>query len=504
MKAIQITEFGAPEVLVYTELPTPQAGEGEILIKVESAAVNFADVMRRAALTYPFPTPLPFIPGSEVAGTVAALGPGVDEPAIGTAVFALAGAGSNGYAQYAVAPAGQVIPIPPTLNADEACALTVAGLTAALLLSEVTQLQAGESVLIPGAGGGVGSFAIQIARLLGAGTIIGAASSAIKQAAAHAAGAHHVFDYTQPDWPEQVRALTGGRGVDVVLEMSGGTVFAQSLRCLAPFGRAAIYGMASGTPLSFDAAILKHSSTIQRRTSRYTFLIWGCGLACARKQRWQRCNGSSATPPLVRSASRWHAPCHLLRPPRRIACLKRAPPPAKLFLSPGCRCDCRLRVTQEPRIRGSVKSPASCPSWLPWLAGNVIRAAGAVKRETGSLKQLSMAAQITFHAGMFSIIHFTRGILNSEFGILTPDSGLLTPTLRHINAKTGQLKRLAQLALRQIDLGHKALVVFAIHQQQRRFIALRLAIEHVDAFDEHGVTLAACLGKRQRLPIGTV
>jgi NADPH:quinone reductase-like Zn-dependent oxidoreductase len=256
MKAIQLSQFGSPEVLVYTEVPTPEPGAGEILIKVESAGVNFADVMRRAAMTYPFPTPLPFIPGSEVAGTVAGLGAGVAGPPMGAAVFALSGDGSRGYAQYALAPASQVIPIPPSLSADESCALTVAGLTAALLLGEVTHLQAGESVLIPGAGGGVGSFAIQIARLLGAGTIIGAASSPARQAAARAAGADHVIDYTQPDWPMQVRELTGGRGVDVVLEMSGGDVFTQSLSCLAPFGRAAVYGMASGAPLHFDSDTL--------------------------------------------------------------------------------------------------------------------------------------------------------------------------------------------------------------------------------------------------------
>jgi NADPH:quinone reductase-like Zn-dependent oxidoreductase len=256
MKAIQLTHFGPPEVLVYTEVPTPEPGAGEILIKVESAAVNFSDVMRRAAMTYPFPTPLPFIPGSEVAGTVAALGAGVAGPPVGASVFALSADGSRGYAEYTVANANQVIPIPPRLSADEACALIVAGLTAALLLEEVTHLRAGESVLIPGAGGGVGGFAIQIARLLGAGTIIGATSSSAKHGAARTAGADHVVDYTQSDWTTQVWELTNGRGVDVVLEMSGGDVFAQSMRCLAPFGRAAVYGMASGEPLRFDGDTL--------------------------------------------------------------------------------------------------------------------------------------------------------------------------------------------------------------------------------------------------------
>lgn len=258
MKAIQIDRHGPPDVLLYTDLPTPAPGPGEVLIKVESASVNFADVMRRSGAPYPFPTPLPFIPGSEVAGSVAALGAGVAGPPPGTPVFALVGRdGSTGYAQYALADAAQVVPIPPGLGADEACALVVAGATALLLLKEVARLQPGEAVLVPGAGGGVGAYAVQLAKLLGAGPVIGAASTAEKQALARELGADAVVDYTRPDWPERVRALTGGRGVDVLLEMSGGPVLAEGLGCLAPFGRAIVYGMASREPLRLDDATLR-------------------------------------------------------------------------------------------------------------------------------------------------------------------------------------------------------------------------------------------------------
>ena len=258
MQAIQINRYGPPEVLEYRELPTPTAGPGQILIRVESAAVNYADVMRRSNAPYPFPTPLPFIPGGEVAGIVAALGAGVTGPPVGTPVFALVGAdGSSGYAQFALAAAPNVIPIPPTLSPDAACGLVVAGVTAQLLLTEVTKLQPGERVLIPGAAGGVGGYAVQIARALGAGQVIAAASTPAKQEQARALGADAAVDYTQPDWSEQVRALTGGAGVDVVLEMSGGPTLAESLRCLAPFGRAVVYGMASRTPLTLDAATLE-------------------------------------------------------------------------------------------------------------------------------------------------------------------------------------------------------------------------------------------------------
>lgn len=257
MKAIQMQQYGDPDVLVYTSLPEPEPGPGQILIKVESVAVNYSDIMRRSNTPYPFPTPLPFIPGGEVAGTVEQLGEGVTRPPIGTAVFALAGqGGSTGYAQYAVADATLVIPIPPSLSMDEASSLIVAGATAMLIVKAVAKLQAHESILIPGAGGGVGNYAVQIAKMLGAEVVIGAVSSASKREATLAAGADSVIDYTQSDWPNQVREITHGRGVDVALEMSGGQIFAQTLDCLAPFGRVVVYGMASLQPLQLDQETL--------------------------------------------------------------------------------------------------------------------------------------------------------------------------------------------------------------------------------------------------------
>ena len=147
MWAVQCEEFGSPDVLVYRELPIPKPGTGQILIKVESAAVNFADVLRRRNSVYPFPTALPYIPGSEVAGIVEALGAGVAGPPVGTPVFALVGNdGSTGYAQYALANAPQVTPLPPGLSKDIACGLIVAGATAVLTLKESARLQAGEGL----------------------------------------------------------------------------------------------------------------------------------------------------------------------------------------------------------------------------------------------------------------------------------------------------------------------------------------------------------------------
>lgn len=250
MQAIRAKSFGTPDVLVIEEVPVPRPGPGQVLIRVESAGVNFSDVKRRRNDPYPFPTTLPYTPGGEVAGTVEALGEGVEGPSVGTPVFALVGEdGSTGYAQFAVANAPGVIPIPPGLSADVASGLVIAGSTAVLILKEAARLRTGETVLVQGAAGGVGSYAVQVAKLLGAGTVIGAAGSPGKREAVLALGADHAVDYTKADWPDRVLELTGGRGVDVVLEMAGGAAFERSLLCLAPFGRAVVYGSTSGEPL---------------------------------------------------------------------------------------------------------------------------------------------------------------------------------------------------------------------------------------------------------------
>ena len=254
MKLVRAHTFGGPDVLIFEDGPQPVAEPGQVLVRVEAASVNFADVLRRRNGPYPFPTALPFTPGSEVAGTVEALGEGVAGPPVGTPVFALVGGdGSTGYAQFAVADGEQVVPVPAGLSADEAAGIVVAGSTALLTLTEVGQLQAGETVLVEGAGGGVGGFAVQLAAHLGA-TVIGAASTPARREAALKYGADHVVDYTEPGWGHRVRELTGGRGVDLVLDTVGGPVFTQALYALAPFGRIVVAGMAGGVPLTLDPA----------------------------------------------------------------------------------------------------------------------------------------------------------------------------------------------------------------------------------------------------------
>ncbi|KPF55084.1 hypothetical protein D621_09060 [beta proteobacterium AAP51] len=258
MRAAVAVHEGGPAALRLQTLPVPTPGPGQVLIRVESAAVNFSDVKRRRGDAYPFPTAFPFVPGSEVAGTVTALGPGVSSVALGDAVFGLVGGqGLGGYAQFALAQANQIGPRPPMIHPDQACGLTVAGTTALLLLREAARLQPGETVLVSAAAGGVGSFLVPLALRLGAQAVIALVGSPAKAAQARALGATATVDALAADWHEPVRALTGGRGVDVLLESGGGDALAQGLRALAPFGRAVVYGAASGLDARLDAAALK-------------------------------------------------------------------------------------------------------------------------------------------------------------------------------------------------------------------------------------------------------
>jgi NADPH2:quinone reductase len=243
MNAVRVSEFGGPEVLENARIERPEPGEGEVLIEVRSVGVNYADTMRRQD-RYVLRQSLPFVPGSEVAGTVAALGPGVEGVSVGDRVVTLLGTG--GYAEYAAAPAQGLIPIPNGLDFDYAAAIPLQGLTAYHVLKTSGQLREGESVVVHAAAGGVGTLAVQMAKLLGAGTVIATASTPEKLELARSLGADVLIDYTEEDWPERVKEATGGRGADVILEMVGGDFPQKNLRCLATFGRMVVYGAASG------------------------------------------------------------------------------------------------------------------------------------------------------------------------------------------------------------------------------------------------------------------
>lgn len=253
MKAMQFSEVGGPEVLRLVEVPDPVPGAGQVLVRVESAGVNFSDTARRGGRWFPEPTPVPFILGSEVAGTVIALGEGVTTPSVGTQLFGLT---SAGYAELALLDAASAVPVPKTLGTDEAAGLLLVGLTASVIIQGAARVEPGETVFVPAASGGLANYAIQIAKLAGA-TVIGGTSSQAKREVALGYGADYVVDYSAEGWIDEVLALTGGRGVDVALEMTSPAHVTQTLRILAPFGRLVVYGAAAGRDTHLDGTALE-------------------------------------------------------------------------------------------------------------------------------------------------------------------------------------------------------------------------------------------------------
>jgi NADPH:quinone reductase-like Zn-dependent oxidoreductase len=240
MRQIVITRYGTPEVLQVREAPDLSPGADEVRIAVHAAGVNFADVMARLGLYPDAPKP-PVVVGYEVAGVVDAIGRGVTDLREGDRVVALTYFG--GYATQAVVPAGFAFAIPDALSAVDAAAIPVNYLTAYLALYRLANVTAGETVLIHGAGGGVGIAATQLARLRGA-TILGTASST-KHDAILRGGVDHAIDYRHVDVVSEVRRLTRDRGADVVLDPLGGASFRDSYRLLAPLGRLVVYGVSA-------------------------------------------------------------------------------------------------------------------------------------------------------------------------------------------------------------------------------------------------------------------
>jgi len=234
VRAIQITEFGGPEVLTLTDLSDPEPGPGTSLVEVVRAGVNYADT-HHVENSYLAPTQLPLVPGAEVAGRTAD----------GRRIVALVGEG--GYAERAVVPDRLSFEIPDAVSEAQALALLVQGVTAWHLLRTSARLVEGESVVVHAAAGGVGSLAVQLARSWGAGRVIATASSEAKRSLALELGADVALDSTSEGLTDQLREANGGKGVDIVLEMTGGPVFDDSLAALARFGRMVAYGMASRT-----------------------------------------------------------------------------------------------------------------------------------------------------------------------------------------------------------------------------------------------------------------
>jgi len=233
MAAVDIDAPGGPEVLRLVRRPLPKPGANEVLIAVAAAGVNRPDVLQRRGL-YPPPPGAPSIPGLEVAGTVVAAGPEVHGPAVGQPVCALLSGG--GYAEYAVAPAGQCLTVPEALAMDEAAAVPETLFTVWHNLFQRAYVREGETVLVHGGTSGIGTMAIALCRLFGV-RILVTCGSAEKCRRAEALGAHRAINYGEEDFVEAVRRDTEGRGVDIVLDMVGGDYLPRNLECLAEEGR---------------------------------------------------------------------------------------------------------------------------------------------------------------------------------------------------------------------------------------------------------------------------
>ena len=242
MTAIEVSEPGGPEVLVPVERAVPEPAPGEVLVAVEAAGVNRPDVMQRQGL-YPPPPGASDIPGLEVAGTVVAQGDGVDAPVIGARVCALVTGG--GYAEYCTASAPLCLPVPAGLDAVEAAALPETFFTVWTNIFDRARLAEGESILVHGGSSGIGTTAIQLGKAFGA-TVYATAGSKAKCDACLALGADAAIDYRNEDFVERVAALTGRRGVDVVLDMIAGDYVARNLKCLAVEGRLVIIAVQHG------------------------------------------------------------------------------------------------------------------------------------------------------------------------------------------------------------------------------------------------------------------
>jgi NADPH:quinone reductase len=261
MKAIQLTKFGGPEVLQLVEIEVPEPKGHEVLIKISAVGVNYADTARREG-KYVVKTVLPFIPGAEIVGVVTAVGDQVTKVVPGTRVVTLIESG--GYAEYALADERSVIPLPEQVSDQLAVSLPLQGLSAYHILKTMGRLEQGETVLIHAAAGGVGTIAVQLAKIFGAGKVIATASTEEKLDLARELGADVGINYTKDGWVDEVLAATNGKGVDVALEMAGGEIFQQTIKCLAPFGRLVVYGAASGEHASFYPNLLmrKNQSVI--------------------------------------------------------------------------------------------------------------------------------------------------------------------------------------------------------------------------------------------------
>ena len=248
MHAIVARGPGGPEVLEWSEVPTPDAGPGEVLVQVAASAVNRADLLQRKGF-YPPPAGASDILGLECSGTVAAVGEGVDGWSVGDPCVALLAGG--GYAEMVAVPVGQLMPVPRGLDLVTAAALPEVACTVWSNVVLLARLGAGETFLVHGGGGGIGTFAIQVAVALGARVAV-TAGSPEKLARCRDLGAEILVDYSKADFVERVKEATDGRGADVVLDNMGAAYLARNLEVLAPGGRLVVIGLQGGAKAELD------------------------------------------------------------------------------------------------------------------------------------------------------------------------------------------------------------------------------------------------------------
>jgi NADPH2:quinone reductase len=256
MQVIRFHEHGGPDKLVFESAALPEPKAGEVRVKVAAVGVNFVETYQRRGW---YTVPLPLIPGGEFAGVVDALGEGVSGFQIGERVATASGSGA--YAQYAIAPASKLVPVPAGVSLEQAAALLLQGMTAHYLALSTFPLKEGDQALIHAAAGGVGQLLVQIAKMRGA-RVIGTVSTEEKAALAREAGADEIILYTQADFEAETKRLTGGKGVDVVFDSVGKTTFQKGLNCLRPRGMMVLFGQSSGPVEPFDPQLMQYKGSI--------------------------------------------------------------------------------------------------------------------------------------------------------------------------------------------------------------------------------------------------
>ncbi|MEE8349118.1 MAG: quinone oxidoreductase, partial [Acidobacteriota bacterium] len=256
MKAIRVHQAGGPETLLFEEVPTPEPGSDEVLVKTEAIGVNFIDIYFRQGL---YPGTFPLTPGLEAAGTVIAMGPDVSEVGPGDRVAYSSVMGS--YAEQTLVPSDQLIKIPENLDCETTAATLMQGMTAHYLSHSTYPMVSGETALVHAAAGGVGLLLVQMAKMCGA-RVIGTVSNLEKAELAREAGADEVILYTETDFEEQVQRLTDSQGVDVVYESVGKDTFDQSLNCLKKRGYLVLFGQSSGPVPPVDPQILNAKGSL--------------------------------------------------------------------------------------------------------------------------------------------------------------------------------------------------------------------------------------------------